>query len=353
MAWALSLTLAAVRANSACFGDARFADGLLPPPIPSPILCIGDSLTYGEGGNGVTYPTVLSSLASVPTVNLGLSGWIPRHIVYYVLLHEQPFISVEQLRGIPPSEYENRRNQPTINTLRTFLRDGQTVWVGEKGNPTGMIQQYQWDGAAATDDATTISPLAVGDASHRPYTPVGRWRIKTTPGSGPPETQVYSGIIFCIGANGMEADDIKKSLATLMKLLSPPEGHFLVLGLMNRVDPNRRDMVLGDWAKWIGECNRSIEADYPGHLLDLQAWVTSSGIYQGRGFRTSDWVKSATPEQLALDASYQAMGILPNTLRTPGNTTHLNAIGYSIIGNLTYEWIVLHGWLGTGEKAKK
>jgi hypothetical protein len=349
----LSCLLALVALCPLAYCESTLAEGLPLPVSHDPILCVGDSLTYGEGGNGITYPGVLSALSGNPTVNMGLSGWIPRHIVYYVLLHEVPVLTQAQLKGIPPSEYENRRNQPGINALRTFIRPGQTVWVADPNNPASPPRQFFWDANPPVGEFDSIRPTAVGDLNHRPFANSGGWRKVAAPTSHPATVHEYSGVVFCVGANGMEADDIHTSLATLLQLLKPRDGHFLVLGLINRADPIRDPGADVKWAPLIAGCNETIRADYPDHFIDLQAWFTSSGTYQGRGYQTTTWVKSATPEELDLDAKSQGSGILPRSVRTPGNTTHLNAIGYTIIGTLTYEWVVLHGWLGTGMKPAK
>jgi lysophospholipase L1-like esterase len=306
----------------------------------APILCVGDSLTFGVGGGGVTYPGVLAVQTGVHTVNLGLSGFIPRHIVYHVLLHELPSLSRSQLEGIPPSEYEERKNQPEINHLRTFLIAGQTVWVKEAAGPV----QYCWDPAARENDPDTIKPSAVGDPAHHPLVPTGRWRRLATPAIACPAPKVYRGIIFCVGANGMDADDITRSLHTLLEVLAP--SRFLVLGLINRVDPDKHPEAIALWARCIAECNQALRSAYPDSFLELQprfaAPVTDTNP---GGYRTRDWFKAATAELVAHDEADQARSVLPFSLRYPDNSTHLNATGYTIVGQLAGDWVKQHGWL--------
>jgi lysophospholipase L1-like esterase len=312
----------------------------------APILCVGDSLTFGVGGDGVTYPGVLATQAKVPTVNLGLSGFIPRHIVYHVFLHELPYLTRQQLEGVPPSEYEERKNQPDINHLRTFITEGQTVWIKEEKASGTSATQYRWDPSATEDGDNTVKPSAVGDASHRPLITTGRWRKISPSVSELPKPKVYRGVIFCVGANGMEADDILRSLRTLIQTLVPPQGHFLVLGLINRADPDKHPEAIADWAKWIAECNQALRSAYPDNFLELQPRFASpaTGANSG-GYRTRDWIKTATADQVARDAADQARGVLPLSLRAPENSTHLNGVGYTIIGTLAYEWVSQHGWL--------
>ena len=45
------------------------------------INCWGDSMTAGQGGNGVTYPRVLKELTGFPVNNFGVSGETTYEIV--------------------------------------------------------------------------------------------------------------------------------------------------------------------------------------------------------------------------------------------------------------------------------
>ena len=327
--------LAALIFLSATAGRAADAGG-------PPILCVGDSLTFGVGGEGVTYPGVVAARTGVPTVNLGLSGFIPRHIVYHVLLHERPWLTREQLESVPPAEYEDRKNQPEINHLRTFITPGQTVWV----RTAGSAAQYVWDPGATEDDGETVKPAAVGEASHHPLITAGRWRRVAAPAESCPPPKNYRGVIFCVGANGMEPDDILRSLRILIPLLVPPNGNFLVLGLINRVDPDKHPEAIAHWAECITACNTALRRAYPDNYLELQPrFAEPVTDANPGGYRTRDWIRTATAAQIARDQADQARGVLPFSLRYPDNSTHLNATGYTIIGRLAGEWVRQHGWL--------
>jgi lysophospholipase L1-like esterase len=313
----------------------------------APILCIGDSLTFGEGGNGVTYPGALAARTGTPTVNVGLSGFIPRHIVYHVLLHLRPTLSRAQLQGIPPAEYEHRENQPAIDHLRTFILDGQTVWVKDRD---AAAAPYRWDANSTLDDDTVIKPAVVGDLARKPVIATGRWCKVTGPAGAPPAQLVYRGVVLCVGANGMEADDVRRSLHTLLEVLAPPHDRFLMLGLMNRADPAKHPEDIAPWAGWIAECNQAIRLAYPDHFLDLQAWFATPVLPGQAGYRTCEWLKHASTAQVASDQADQVRGLLPGSLRAPGNTTHLNGTGYTAIGALVDEWVTQHGWFDVETK---
>jgi hypothetical protein len=146
----------------------------------------------------------------------------------------------------------------------------------------------------------------------------------------------------------MESDDIARSLRTLITVLQPSSKRFLVLGLMNRVDPAKHPEEVTPWATWIEECNRTIATAYPENNLDLQAWMVRSAT----GYNTLDWFPHASAEQISADVVAQKRGLIPDSLRAPGNTTHFNATGYTIIGTLVDRWIAAHGWYSEAPAAK-
>lgn len=49
-------------------------------PKPERIICWGDSLTYGQGGDGVTYPSVLAEKLKLSVINYGIQGETARQI---------------------------------------------------------------------------------------------------------------------------------------------------------------------------------------------------------------------------------------------------------------------------------
>jgi lysophospholipase L1-like esterase len=123
---------------------------------------------------------------------------------------------------------------------------------------------------------------------------------------------------------------------------------------MNRVDPAKHPEDVAPWASWITECNRTIAAAYPNHFLDLAAWMVRPGPPPAAGYRTRDWLAHASAAQVTADLAAHVRGLLPDSLRAPGNTTHLNGTGYTIIGTLVEAWIATHGWYeAEAEKAKR
>jgi len=300
------------------------------------VLCLGDSLTFGQEGNGVTWPKAFSSLNGGKVINRGHPGYIPRHITYMYFLEDCQPLTVSQLQAIPPKDAEDRINQPTISGTMTFYSDGTTVAVNQNGSPA----TYSWSSTSTLDDATTIKPNVVGDPSHDPLYTTGRWVRQTAiPTVTPTKPSIA---VLWIGANGMEVNDVAESLTTLFAQIGTQTNHIVVIGLINRLgypsDP-------AAWAPWINQCNDYIRATYPNNFIDLQAWFTSSGPYAGGGYKTTDWFPNATAQQIANDQSDQARGLVPRLVHGPTETdTHLNAIGYTIVGTLVHQFTQQHLW---------
>ncbi len=261
----------------------------------------------------MTWPAVVAGRLRTPTINQGFSGWIPRHLMYYALLHDADCVTQDQLSKIPVAEHENRRNQPDIDHERTFIEDGQKVRVcavGVKRIPASVLRWqaslHQW----VAEDSSGVLP----------------------------NPAPISGIVLWMGANGMESDDTVQSIKTILGALHPSYQQYLIINLINRANPDWPPATIARWRIWISECNAALAAAFPGHILNLQEWITSPQ------FQTTRVRPHATKEEIRLDQKDQLSGIVPRSLRAPENMTHLNAAGYECVGSLVSDWIIRNHW---------
>lgn len=308
-----------------------------------PILCIGDSLTKGQGGLESPWPAVLARLSGVETLNRGRPGWIPRHLTYAYLLEDCATLTAADLLAIPPREMENRVHQPEINNTRTFITDGQRVTVL---TPDHRRIVYRWDAASdAPPSPDAIKPAAVDDPDHRPRIDTGRWLRLDEPAPDPnPDRQPRICVVW-IGANGMERDDIIASLRTIETRFKAGGGEtFLVLGLLNRMPPTASPKSIAGWAALIDACNTAIFSAYPPPAcsIDLQSWFTATGPYSENGYDIISIFPDATAEQIAADHADQLAGVVPRSFRPPTDKTHLNGAGYTAVGRLVHEALSPH-----------
>lgn len=311
---------------------------MIPCAARPPILCLGDSLTKGQGGLESPWPAVLAELSGHETLNRGRPGWIPRHLKYAYLLEDCATLTLDDLRAIPPRELENRVHQPEINHTRTFINDGQRVTVL---SPDGRRLAYRWDAAStAAPSSDAIQPDAVGNPDHRPRIDTGRWLRLDEPAPDPRPDRQPRICVAWIGANGMESADILASLREIETRFQADGGEtFLVLGLLNRMPPTAAPSSIARWAALIDDCNTAIFSAYPppSRAIDLQSWFTASGSYSENGYDMIGFFPDATADQLALDRADQRAGVVPRSLRPPADATHLNGVGYTAIGRLVHE----------------
>lgn len=310
---------------------------MIPCAAQPPILCLGDSLTRGQGGLESPWPAVLAELSDIESLNRGRPGWIPRHLTYAYLLEDCTTLTTTDLRATPPREMENRIHQPEINHTRTFITDGQRVTTLA---PDGRRVAYRWDAAStATPSPDAIQPDAVGNPDHLPRIDTGRWLRLDEPAPAPnPDRQPRICIVW-IGANGMEADDLLSSLREIETRFKAGGGEtFLVLGLLNRMPPTASPAAIARWAALIDACNTAIFSAFPppSQSLDLQSWFTASGPYSENGYTITSLFPDATADQIAADRADQRAGVVPRSLRPPMDATHLNGAGYTAIGRLVH-----------------
>ncbi len=303
------------------------------------ILCLGDSLTAGVGGDGTSWPAELSKLSGANIVNRGAPGWIPRHLKYRFYLQDCPVLSKGQLRAIPPQEYENRIHQPQINQVRSFLEDGMQVKI--RSDKSGEVEVYRWESQSLANGDGFLCPDIYSTTTTR-----GRWVRQGREISGEsPSPKAAAICVIWMGANGMQADDVRQSLSEILAELHSRSIRVLVLGLVNRLPSESSPDAIASWTQWIGECNEVIQKLAPENYLDLQAWMTASGSNAGSGYRTRDWFPEATDEAVAADLRDQAAGIMPSSLRPQSDITHINATGYRMIARLVNQALRERGWL--------
>ena len=305
---------------------------------PAPIVCLGDSLTYGDdGGSQIDepYPAVLASMTGRTVINKGLNSYIPRHRVWKFLVDEAPTILKSDLLDIPPTEYEDRVYQPTTNNLRTFYADGQQIWVheGVPSEASSTLYEFDADSTATVDDDEVLMPSWVGGNKSNPEYLTGRWVkqvgdfAQTTDGN-----LLQSDFILWLGANGMEAEDTVSSIKMLLRNRGPRIGDWRCLTLMNRNSTGASSGTIRDWTTWTTNVNEALKDNFPGRVIDID------GYFMGRG--AVGKIGNYPPVD-ATDISDIAAGIMPSSIAN--GSSHFNALGYREIANFVAKSITGKG----------
>lgn len=270
------------------------------------VSCIGDSLTAGAGGGGTTYPDVLASNNSDLKVNTfafpSEASFYIAHAVGGMRVYADPFT-------IPASEY--LINAPTIilkqDNGNTLLMDH--VATDSLCMIAGVIGELIYDGSV--NKFRRISPGAAITLT-RPEPVYQCFEMKHTGDIS----------IIWAGTNDITINSVNDPtfyyIDNIINLL--PHKKYLVVGLMADHLFTNLDNILTYFRR-----------NYGSHFVNIRQYLLDYGLSDA----------GITPT--AQDTTDIANGTIPTSLRS--DATHLNAAGYTVVGNYLYKVINENGWL--------
>lgn len=285
------------------------------------IVCFGDSLTEGAGGNGVTFPKVIEERLRkeriyIPVVNMGVGG-------------ENSCTIAGRAGGIP-----FRVKSFTIPAKREAVQvwfqeeEGKSMRLLEKGdlgvNPCII---YGVEGVLSCE-------IIEGERTDYYFTRSEEGEAVEVPEESEVQTWAsrnfkdYIYIVF-IGANKGYADsqDLISQQRSILALQEKNAGKYLVIGLPN---------VTGEESKVM---ERAMEEAYGDKYINLREYISTQGIYDA-GIKPN-----------AEDLEQMELGKVPPSLLT--DHIHFNAKGYTVIGNLIYERMDELGYFDELQEAVK
>lgn len=271
------------------------------------IICWGDSLTYGEEGDGVSFPQVLreriaAELLEIPVINMGASGedsitiagrsgGIPYIVVEDLVIpadtSEVPVvISSEDGRRVVPGH----RMDVGINACSIAGVTG-TLTTLERVNPdTGYTFRRSEPGEqVAVPAGTKIITEAAADY------------------------QDYLSIVY-VGTNGgyEDYDDLIAQQNAIIASRVENTDRYLIIGL---TDGSREELAEYDAAMYV---------EYGDKYFNLREFLASSGVA---------W---AGLEPTREDELAKETGVIPPSLMAEDGI-HFNPKGYAVIGNVVFE----------------
>lgn len=305
------------------------------------IVCWGDSITAGIGGNGETYPAALQRLLkndlatsfrrlypngfntthkynlTIPVVNMGVAG--------------ESSLTVAGRNGAIPYVITEAFTIPADTTTEVQIsftsQGGETVEPlvqGSKGLGTVMI--------GGVEGQLKIRQAFVGTTRYAYYfTRTEAGDAVGVPAGTPIETKAelsykdYLAVIQ-IGHNGgwTDANDLIAQIRAVIAAQNDPD-RYIVLGL-----------AFGDTAQ-LQLVNQALSAAFGDHFIDLWQYMRESGL------------SAAGIEATVEDTEALAQGLLPTSLT--GGANNFNSIGYSLVAECIQRKMYELGYLDTVNEA--
>jgi lysophospholipase L1-like esterase len=325
------------------------------------IVCWGDSLTAGAGGDGTTYPNVLESLIkenlvdrfdaeqlanslgqshitglnqysldSVPVINMGVGGETTNTIlgrngaVPFVVAEdftipasntsdttavEIHFVSENGKNVAPLRQGESGVNPVVIDGIEgvisiqqeSYISEDYTYYFTRSAEESGDADKD--GGAGESNDGNTEKDVTVKAGTE----------IIT---SGSTQYLDYIPVIF-IGQNG-GYDDINDLIAQQRAMIDHQEmseanqGKFIIVGLHTGTAADR------------AELEKAMQEEYGDQYINLREYMSTSGL-QDAGIEATDE-----------DKEMMAEGMTPQSLLA-SDKLHFNEYGYELIGSLIYD----------------
>jgi len=274
------------------------------------IICLGDSLTAGDGGDGTSYPSILQSLItsaglSQAVVNMGISGETSQAIAARfgaIPIIVNPFT-------IPGS------TTPVEITIQDF--GGMAISLLNMGTANNVkINPCTINGIDGTLSKTdnkyyfTRSKTDVQVVINRPV------KLITYASQNYRNSNI---IVVWIGTNN-SSDTVDKiiKIQNLIKEYALTD-KYLIVGITN---DTRTDCVAD---------NNEMALAHGNKFLDLKTYLINYGL-QDAGI-------TATTQ----DNTDISNGVVPTSLRV--DATHYTASGYTVIGNAIYKKLLELGYL--------
>lgn len=271
------------------------------------IVCWGDSLTYGSGGDGVTYPGVLEEKTGLSVYNYGVRGETAKQIAIRMGLYRMTVSAFVIPKDVTPVEV----------SLFYEGEDPVMLRLGDVGlNPCeiagveGTLSYQEEDGKYYFTRSTSGKEITVADE-----TPVMTAAEKTM--------DANDIVVLFAGSNDRPTKD------TVADLIKTEQEMLAYLG-------SEKYIVVGITSKGmvpeVEEVNQALKEAFGTHFLDIRSYLLTQGL-EDAGITPSD--------QDLFDIEN---GEIPSSLRV--DVVHGTADFYTILGEQLYEKMLADGYLG-------
>ena len=261
------------------------------------IVCIGDSLTAGTGGEGISYPSYLSEKMSedklyIPVRNMGVGGEstatiaarmgaIPFRVQAFTIPADTTAVEISFIKeegrkleahadvGISPCVIAGIEGRMTIEDNKCYFT---------RSNEGKVVE---------VEEGTTVQTYA--------------------------QTAFKDGIfIVFMGENGgfRDIDDLVYQQRQILALQGKNSDKYLILGMTSGTAEERQEL------------EERMTAEYGDKYINLREYLSTQGVYDAKISLTE-----ADKEQMAI-------GKIPDCLLSDG--LHFKPVGYQLIANIVY-----------------
>lgn len=274
------------------------------------IVCWGDSLTAGAGGEGTTYPSVIAEKLAdrgIDVYNMGVGGETA-----YTIAGRQGAIPMTVGAFTIPAGKETVKINFTNNVFPLLQGD-----QGQSINPcriNGVLGEISYYGSYLWEDGVSqyfFTRLEEGEETEvSENTPVITNASENYTGN--------TAVIF-VGQNGPQNPD---ELISIQKKMIEKNGteNYLIVGLTSASEIERSIL------------ETAMKNTYGDKYLNLREYMSSIDAFRDAGL---------TPSEDDLDSIMS--GIVPQSLRIDG--VHFNKVGYRLIGNKIYDKLLELGYI--------
>ena len=281
-----------------------FSTALHSEEYSNQIYCLGNSLTEGLGGNGKSYPSVLSELSGLNVINAGAASQTSTQIA-------------GRFGAIPV----------TVSTYEDKIEANPEWWTSVIGKDIDILYHTSPKDIEVTGTICGIHGrmfLVNGghwyfqrdDYGEIVYCPPGTEFILDPTGA---ENDI---VLFWMGKNNThEKQTILDDIDACIRRLTPGNNRFLVLSITTAPEYIG---TLGYDA--IIDINNTLKSIYPDNYVDVQNVL----------------VNSFNPE-IPRDVTDYMNGTIPYSLLS--DPIHLNEKGYEIVAKTVYEELISKNWI--------
>lgn len=270
------------------------------------ILCWGDSLTYGQGGDGVTYPSVLEEKTGLEVINYGIQGETARQIGIRMGVWPMSTGAFE----IPAETVQ------TEVSLWQWGEDPIMMRLGDCGINPCYIEGVEGElSYAAEDNKYYFTRKEAGDA----VSVADQTKVQTFAAGDKDSSDI---IVLFAGTNlPPDKDTVGELIAMERQMLEFLDAkRYVVIGLTSK-----------KLIKDVEAINESLEEAFGEHFLDIRSYLLENGL------------RDAGIEPTKKDMKNLAKGEIPSSLRV--DEVHGTADFYQIIGECVYRKLKDLGYL--------